>query len=81
MIIDVLFAACAAFYLIEVIEWQKYIYLLTGYGERPFNCVCCLSAWLGLFVGVVKGYGHESIYVMVFAGVLGCLLSRLIIKL
>jgi hypothetical protein len=71
MIIHALFAACFAFYMIEVVRWQR----SQIFNRKPLNCSPCLSAWSGLATGLIAGYGWHSIEIMFIAGVMGIVIN------
>lgn len=83
-------AACIAFFLVECLKWHKIIKVpVPGYdGEgfceitkypmnvKPFKCTLCLSGWIGLLLGLIKGYGWESILMLFVAGVMGLIIDN-----
>jgi hypothetical protein len=87
MILHALASACIAFYLINVVRWQ--FKLRTGndcigfrypMNRKPFNCMTCLSAWLGLGLGLLNSYGWHSLEILFIAGVMGIVVDGLIKK-
>jgi hypothetical protein len=70
----VLFSACFAFYMVEVVRWQKLLILR----RKPFTCVVCLSAWTGLVTALISGEGWHSIFFMFISGMMGLILERLV---
>jgi hypothetical protein len=73
MIIHALASACIAFYLIKVVRWDKRIAILA---RKPFSCTVCLSAWVGLILGLLNSFEWQAIEVMFIAGVMGLILEN-----
>jgi hypothetical protein len=83
-----LFAACFAFYMIQVIRfqylWKKVDYIdpegkpsyLYPLNTKPFNCVTCLSAWTGFITALLAGEGYSSIMYLFISAVAGILLDK-----
>lgn len=46
MIKDIILSACAAFVLVNVLEWQY----LMRINRKPLNCAVCLSGWIFLLL-------------------------------
>jgi hypothetical protein len=88
--INVLFSACAAFFLVDVLQWHKRIDL----NMKPFNCVPCLASWLGFsitFGGELARLGialaslpvalSTGVFTLFFSGCAGLILQGIINKL
>jgi hypothetical protein len=85
MILHALFSACFAYFMIDVLQWQKwplYFQVLETplFARKPFSCITCLSAWTGLTTGLLNGYGWQSVEVMIIAGVMGLVMNQAINK-
>jgi hypothetical protein len=84
MILLILFAACFAFVMIEVIRWQDYedhIMNSKPFNFKPLNCVACLSGWTGIIAAVFNGYGFQSILFLPVCMVAGIAIEGLLKKL
>lgn len=84
MIIHALAAACFSFYMVNIVRWQLWIKALIlalwvkfDHNRRikPFDCTVCLSAWSGLLIGLLMGYGWQAVEVMFIAGVMGVVID------
>jgi hypothetical protein len=86
MLFDILFAACAAVYLIEVVRWQEIIRFLFFFTRdpfrpiKPFDCAACLGAWFGLLSAVIHDRGHETVWIMFASGIASILIQKLLRK-
>jgi hypothetical protein len=83
-----LFAACFAFYMVQVIRWQYKLKFLENIdpdgiptyhypmNTKPFNCITCLSAWTGFITALLAGEGYSSIMYLFISAVAGILLDK-----
>jgi hypothetical protein len=86
----ILFAACFAFYMIEIVRWQ-YLWkktldiksdesLMVSYplNRKPFNCITCLSGWVGGLTALACGEGWNCIMFVFVSAVAGIFLERIL---
>jgi len=84
MLLIFLFAASLAFVLIEVLRWQDYedvFYNSQPFNRKPFNCIACLSGWIGFVTALALGHGFVSMLFLPICMVAGIALDGLLKKL
>ena len=76
LLFTIIASALASFYFIEFARFHKKLKL----DFRPFNCLVCLPAWIGLVLYFLPTLVSEIIIVMFSASILAVILKTLMNK-